>query len=599
MIEGQAQPSARMPAAEDRRGRRLLFALLTGATILGMIGLMVQALSAGGFGMLDLALVALFAVTLPWTVIGFWNAAIGFLLLRVADDPVAAVFPLAARVRGDEPVTASTAILLCVRNEAPERMIRNLQPLLAGLSAAGLGDRFHLYILSDTSEGPLAAREEARFAAFAAQWQGAIGITYRRRAVNTGYKAGNIRDFCARFGARHDFALVLDADSVMPADAVLRLVRIMQADPQLGILQALVAGLPTTSAFARIFQFGMRLGMASYTLGSAWWQGDCGPYWGHNALLRLRPFMQHCALPEHPGRGVLGGAVLSHDQIEAALMRRAGYGVRVLPEDGLGWEENPPTLLEFLRRDLRWCQGNMQYFAFLGLPGLAPVSRHQLAVAILMFLGSPAWICLLVLATLLVAASPEPAQWVHAGSGHAVFGLVLAMWFAPKFATVIDILCRPQARALFGGTPRFLASVAVETLFFILLCPIMWVSHTLFMAGLPFGRAIGWIGQTRDDHAVAVRRALRDLWPHTLIGVGSLAALAATHPGALVYAWVLAAGPALAVPLAVVTAHPRLGPALARAGLGRLPEETAPPAALRSLNLPAVEAAKRPRLRLA
>ena len=196
---------------------------------------------------------------------------------------------------------------------------------------------------------------------------------------------------------------MLDADSVMTADAVIRLTRIMQADPRLGILQSLVTGLPSTSAFARIFQFGMRLGMRSYTIGSAWWQGDCGPYWGHNAIIRLAPFMAHCQLPMLPGGRLTGGHVLSHDQVEAVLMRRAGFEVRVLPEEGASFEQNPPTLIEFIRRDLRWCQGNMQYWHFLLYRGLKPISRYQLAFAILMFIGSPAWIGLLVIGTLAVA----------------------------------------------------------------------------------------------------------------------------------------------------------------------------------------------------
>ena len=235
--------------------------------------------------------------------------------------------------------------------------------------AAGVGDRFHLYVLSDTGDPALAAAEEAQMRDFATEWRDRIAVVYRRRAANTGFKAGNIRDFCAHWGGDHDFALTLDADSFMTADAVLRLVRIMQSDPKLGIVQSLVVGLPSTSAFARLFQFGMRLGMRSYTIGSAWWQADCGPYWGHNALLRLAPFIAHCDLPDLPATGVLGGQILSHDQIEAVLMRRAGFEVRVLPVEHQSFEENPATLLEFIRRDLRWCQGNMQYWHLLGLPG--------------------------------------------------------------------------------------------------------------------------------------------------------------------------------------------------------------------------------------
>ena len=215
----------------------------------------------------------------------------------------------------------------------------------------------------------LPSEEEARFSELVARWRDRIAITYRRRTVNTGFKAGNIRDFCERWGSRHEFAVTLDADSFMTADAILRLVRIMQADPRLGILQGLVVGLPSTSAFARIFQFGMRLGMRSYTIGSAWWQADCGPYWGHNAVLRLEPFIAHCQLPVLSGDGEEERHILSHDQIEAALMRAPATTCACCREEDLGWEENPPTLIEFIRRDLRWCQGNMQYWRFLFAAG--------------------------------------------------------------------------------------------------------------------------------------------------------------------------------------------------------------------------------------
>src|SRR6202043_2935123 len=340
---------------------------------------------------------------------------------------IAAVMPMAVRIRGDEPVTASTAILLCIRNELPERMIRNVEPMLEGLDAAGCAERFHLYVLSDTSDARISAGEEASFAALTSRWRGRVAVTYRRRVVNAAYKAGNIREFCERWGRRHDFAVTLDADSFMTADAIVRLVRIMQANPRLGILQGLIVGLPSTSAFARVFQFGMRLGMRSYTIGSAWWQGDCGPYWGHNAVLRLEPFIAHCALPGLSRDGSDDRHILSHDQIEAVLMRAAGYEVRVLPQEDLGWEENPPTLIEFIRRDLRWCQGNMQYWRFLTLPGLRVVSRCNLAIAILMFIQSPAWIGIFVLGTLSAACADAPASFIRPDAGMALFVSVLAM----------------------------------------------------------------------------------------------------------------------------------------------------------------------------
>lgn len=578
-------------AGNDFFGRRVLFAVLFAVTMAGSLALAALALAPGGLGMTDVILLGLFAVTLPWMVAGFWNAVIGFLIMRFSADPAAAVMPMAGRIRGDEPVTVSTAILLCIRNELPERMIRNLEPMLAGLDVAGYGKRFHLYVLSDTSDADHAGNEEACFAALASRWRDRVGITYRRRAVNTGFKAGNIRDFCERWGSKYDFAVTLDADSFMTADAVLRLVRIMQADPGLGILQGLIVGLPSTSAFARVFQFGMRLGMRSYTIGSAWWQGDCGPYWGHNAVLRLEPFIAHCALPVLSEDGSEDRHILSHDQIEAVLMRAAGYAVRVLPQEDLGWEENPPTLLEFIRRDLRWCQGNMQYWRFLSLPGIRPVSRYQLVLAILMFIGSPAWIGLLVLGTLAAAFSDTPANFMRPDAGMALFVCVLVMWFSPKIATAVDILLRPELRRGFGGAGLFILNCVIETAYSILLCPILWFGHSIFLFGLLFGREIGWIGQTRDDHAVPFSLALHNLWPHTMLGSAMLGLLAMTQPSAIPYALFLAAGPALAVPFAMVTAWPRFGSFTARIGIGRLPEETMRPDVLLPLALPAIESA--------
>ena len=568
--------------------RRILFFALVGASMVGLVALLVLALAPGGFGLLDLVLVLLFAVTLPWTVVGFWNAVIGLAIMRFARDPVAAVMPAAAAVRGNEPITAATAILVCLRNEPPERILRHLTPLLHGLVARGAAARFHLYLLSDTTDAAIAAAEERCFDAFAGTWTQRIAVTYRRRPANTGFKAGNIRDFCEHWGAAHDFALVLDADSFMTADLVLRLVRIMQADNSLGILQSLVTGLPSASAFARLFQFGMRLGMRSYTIGSAWWQGDCGPYWGHNALIRIEPFMAYCRLPQLPAARLVGGHVLSHDQVEAVLMRRAGYQVRVLPEEGGSFEQNPPTLIEFIRRDLRWCQGNMQYWHFLFMPGLKPISRYQLAFALLMFLGSPAWIGLLLFGTAALALSGSPSLFIDRGAGTAVFVAALVMWFAPNIATALDVLSREELRRAFGGGPRFVAGFLLQTLFVLLLLPIMWFGHTVFLIRLLLGRRLGWSVQARDDHEVPLQLAARQLWPQTLLGAATLAVLAATAPVAIPYALFIAGGLALSIPFAVVSAAPAAGRALLRLRLCILPEETAPPAGLSELDLPAL-----------
>jgi membrane glycosyltransferase len=580
------------PAAGSLAGRRAIFGLLVTATIVGLLALALVAVPP--YSAAAVAFLLLFAVTLPWSVVGFWNATIGFLIMRLSRDPVIAVNPLVAHVRGDESITTSTAILMCIRNEQPHNVVRNLDPLLQGLVNAGVAQRFHVYVLSDTNDPEIAALEEASVDVMASKWRASVPITYRRRELNTAFKAGNIRDFCERWGDAHDFAISMDADSYLPADAVLRLVRIMQAQPKLGILQTLVIGLPSISPFARVFQFGMRLGMRSYTLGSAWWQGDCGPYWGHNAILRLKPFIANCHLPKLAVRGPLGGYVLSHDQVEAALMRRAGYEVRVLPEEGNSFEENPPTLLEFIRRDLRWCHGNMQYWQLLGMPGLKPVSRFQLVFAILMYLGSPAWMGMVAMGTIALALAGNPtapSAPVKLGPGTLLFIIMMSMIFAPKIASIIDILLRRSARRSFGGTVRFMGNVFSETLFTFLLTPITSLMHSVFLFRLfVLGRGGVWEAQHRDSHAVSWARAFSKLWPPTIAGYGAIGVIALMAPASLGYEFIAVAGLLLAVPVAVVSSSRAIGDVLARIGLGRIPEETNPPATLLPLRLPAVEA---------
>jgi membrane glycosyltransferase len=571
-MEGSLEAGLRRGSAGIAlRRRRIAFATVVVASSIALLVLMAATLFAADPDPIGVAMLLLFALNLPWTTIGFWNAVIGFSLMTFARDPAGGVAPHMRNVEGDGKIGSSTALLICIRNEDTARLSRNLTWMLEGLIATREARWFHLYILSDSNQPEIAAAEEAVSAAITDRFGSALDVTYRRREQSIGYKAGNIRDFCKRWGRLHQFAIVLDADSVMTPQAMLRLVRIMQVHPRLGILQTLVTGLPSASPFARIFQFGMRLGMRSHTLGAASWQGDCGPYWGHNAILRLAPFIEHCELPVLPGRPPLGGHVLSHDQLEAVLMRRAGYEVRVLPDEEGSWEENPPTLLEFIRRDLRWCQGNMQYFHFLTLPRLLPVSRCQLGLAIAMYLSSPAWLAFLLLG--LIRQLP-----FRIDLGVILFGVMLAMSLAPKLATLADVMARGPLRRAYGGTAWIVAGVFLEFVFSVLIAPISAVAVTLFMLGLPFGRRVGWTSQQRDAGGVTLPMAIRKLWPQTLFGILLMAWFWKAAPGVIWY-WVpIFAGLTGSIPVAMVTAHPLVGRVLATCGICRIPEESGLPA---------------------
>ena len=576
---------ARLLLAAPVTARRRGFLLAAASLIAALVTLMVATLCTGGYDAMDLLLTVLFALTLPWTVIGFLNASIGLLLMRATPSPETAVCPV-TMPPATAPIHSSTAIALCIRNEDVATVTGNLDRMLANLEAAGVANRFHAYVLSDTDDEATAALEATTFAARANRGAERIAVHYRRRAHNVGFKAGNIRDFLLRWGVHHEFMLVLDADSVMTAEAILRLVRIMQANPRLGILQNLTNALPPVSAFARVFQFGMRLGMRSYTIGGAWWQADCGPYWGHNAVLRIAPFIEHCELPHLAGSGALSGCILSHDQVEAVLMRRAGFEVRVLADATGSYEENPPSLVEFVRRDLRWCLGNMQYLHLLALPGLKTVSRIQLLLAIGMFAGSPAWMAFAAIGALRVGLATDPLSTFDPILGGVLFACVMAMVFAPKIATVADLLLHGHARRSFGGAGRIVLGTAGEVVFSTLLSPIMAIAHTRFIAGMPFGRRATWASQRRGTHRVGLREAVRRFWPQTLAGGVFLACIGGYAAAPLWSVLPMALGPLLVVPFAIVTASARGTRLFEATGLWRVPEEITPSTG-RAVALPA------------
>lgn len=567
--------------------RRVIFLALCVLTTLGTLGLGIAAVAPGGYDALDLGMIVLLAALLPWSAVGLSNSIVGFIVMRTSRDPLDVVFKAARAIDATKPLTSDTALLMCVRNEDVGRVERNVAELIAELEPTGELDRFAVHILSDTNDALVAREEEASLARLRGRFPSAR-IEYRRRQVNTGFKAGNVWDFFETRGDDYTFAITLDADSFMSGARILEMVRIAEANPRLGILQSMINALPTLSPFARIFQFGMRLGMLSWTIGSSWWQADCGPYWGHNAVIRIAAFKAHCRLDPLPGDPPFGGAILSHDQVEAAVMRRGGYEVRVIPEDGGSHEVNPPNLVEFTRRDLRWCQGNLQYLRLLMIPGLKPASRAQLLLAILMFVALPAWVILITLSGLRLMF--EGAAPFAAAPAVAVWGLVIFMTYSPRIATLIDVLLRPRVRARFGGGWRMLVSAAIETVFSMLLWPIMAYTHTVLMIMLFARRTIGWGGQARDEHATPWPVAWQVFKGQQIAGFVILAALFFMPLGGALMIFVVTAGLIFVVPFAVVTSYLSLGTWLARAQLNAIPEEIDPPEHLYPLGLSALEA---------
>jgi membrane glycosyltransferase len=558
--------------------RRALFAAFTALLLALLLTLAWRAMAPGGWTPWEVLAFLCLAGTAPWTALCAANAWTGFALLVGTPDPPAAVLPAAAAALPDAPPDAPpdallwpplrTAIAVCVRNEDMAAVLPPLGALLAGLPR----ERFALWILSDTREPAAIAAEDAAIAAFrAAHPAEAPRIRHRRRAVNTGFKAGNVMDFLDHHATGFDLMLCLDADSAMTPAAVRRLVGCMAADPKLAIVQQLIVGRPATAAFPRLFQFGMRAGMRSWATGQAWWQADEGPYWGHNAVIRIAPFRAHGRLAPLPD----GRAILSHDQVEAVRLHAAGWKVCCLPEEAGSMEGNPPALPEFLARDLRWAAGNMQYWALLRLPGMTAMGRWQLAQAILLFLGAPLWVGVLVFGALNAATGGAAAT-----PGAALLALMLACWgmlHAPKLLGYAEVLLKPALAARYGGRAAFLRGAAAELGFTTLLDPISTANKAGFLLALPFGgaRRAGWAPQNRADRGVGWRDAARLLGPHTLFGAAVFGTLVLTAPAAALWALPWAGGLLVAIPFCVATSSPRLSARLRRARVAATPEELA------------------------
>ncbi len=530
----------------------------------------------------EIAILILSLTALPWFAAGFWNALLGFWLLRSGKSGLDQSAPFCHTAHSLQPLRLRVAVIMTVRNEDAARVFARLGVIRNSLGAACEDDIFDYFVLSDTSDPSIASEEEAASISWAQNGQAAGRLFYRRRDGNEGFKAGNIRDFLERWGEQYDLMLPLDADSVMSGETIVKMVRIMQAYPKLGILQSLTVGTPAITAFARIFQFGMRHAMRSYTIGNAWWAGDCGPYWGHNALIRVKPFQESCKLPILSGKPPFGGPILSHDQLEAALMRRAGYEVRVLPFEVQSYEENPPTLLEFMKRDLRWSQGNLQYWRLIGWPGLTLVHRAQLALALLMYAGSAA--AALAVAIAIGSALMGGLEDADARAAALVFAAIYFMSLAPKLAALADIALTKNGAAPYGGWVRLFAGVLLEIPFTWFLSVIMTFRSTIFAWRSLFANSASWGRQERDAHSLSWIAAARYFWLETFAGLSLFGVSALFVPDSLPWAMAVIVPLALSVPFAVATSSKSVSMALARPLICGIPEEFTPVELLKQIS---------------
>ncbi len=580
----------RPPLLRLRRG--LFFGLVGGTTLVG-ISMMLDIVRAHGVNALEIVVLALFAVTFSWISLPFWNAVIGFALIVLGRDPLS--LGRAMPRNPNPPIASRTALVMPAHNEDPERIMSGLSAVLRSLSGTGYADQFDLHLLSDTTDPTLARAEEVAWTNVQQELGRSAGLYYRRRSANIGRKAGNIADFCERRGADYDFMVVLDADSVMSGSTLVELVRAMEANPRIGLIQTVPIPARRDTLFGRLVQFAASLYSPMLATGQTFWQTDVANYWGHNAIIRVGPFVEHCTLPVLPGKPPLGGPILSHDFVEAALMRRAGWGVYLLASIGGSYEEVPGNILDYAKRDRRWTQGSLQHLRLLRARGLHALSRLHFVLGALGYVASLLWLLMLLastayivlpsfgMATLLDGYSPLPdwsMPWAAASRIFPLLGVTIGMLFVPKLLGVI--LALVHQRRSFGGARHLLLSALLESLFAVVVAPVMMMYHSRFVLSVLGGRDIRWDPPVREARVVGWPEAWRKTAATTLFGLAWAGLTLYSSPTFFLWLTPIFTGLLLAAPLVQWTSSRTFGQWARRRGLFLVPSETAAPPELQT-----------------
>lgn len=530
------------------------------------------------------AFLALFIVLCTRNSMSFWTSCAGAYALSWRRFDAGLKWP---EDRDDTlRATASrTAIVMPICDEDVARVFAGVVAMHDAVRENGTADRFDFFILSDT-------RSDSCHHAEMEQWQrlraeGRTNIFYRRRTDNRGRKSGNIAEFCENWGALYDYMAVLDADSLMAGMTLVTLVRLMDHNPRVALIQVPPLLMGRTSLFARLQQFAASVYGPLFAAGFALIHGSDGNYWGHNAIIRVEPFMRHCGLPKLPGRPPLGGDILSHDFVEAALLRRAGWELHMVPQLGGSFEEPPPTLLDYLKRDRRWCQGNLQHVRLIFAQGFRMPSRMHLLSGAMAYLTAPLWVLMLAVA----AAGSQLKDKVESVSyigkypilawpiSHTVqFGVLvltmLGLLFGPKLLALAMLVRNHDACRAHGGGLKVTLSVMLESAFALLIAPVAMLSHCWFVASILGGRAMGWRSQKRGDYRPSTVAIVLTFAPHTVIAVGAAILLHQFLPESFWWFAPVLVGAALAIPLAYGTSSRRLGLWARRMGLLLVPSET-------------------------
>jgi membrane glycosyltransferase len=566
--------------------RRWLYLFLVLASTVAAVTHMAGVFQVDGFSVREITILVLFAILFAWISSSFWLTVFGA-FARFTRVELLPLKPAAG------PSAARTAILMPIHNEDVARVF-------AGVRAVqeSAGPDFDFFILSDSTNPANWVAEELAWQTLKLELGGEAPFYYRHRARNLGRKSGNIQDFCENWGQLYDYMVILDADSLMTGKALSHLVGLMDANPRAALIQAPAQLVGRNSLFARIQQYGSSVYGPLYTAGLAFLQGPDGNYWGHNAIIRVHAFMQCCGLPRLTGRPPFGGEIMSHDFVEAALLRRAGWEVWMAPDIGGSFEEPPPTLMDYLIRDRRWCQGNLQHLRVIFAQGLTLPSRMHLALGIMSYLSSPLWLLLLMVSGAeMMNYRPAPPVGLagdFASNFASDFGglqsslpyvspaaelgiLVLAtlvLLFGPKLLAVATVLEDAALTRAHGGTRALVMGLFWEALFSTLTAPIMMLQHSWYVFSLLMGMSTGWNSQTRADRALPLGLVARKFAPHTVIGAISAIALWQYAPDSFDWFVPLLAGLLLSIPLVVLGSSPLLGQVARQDHLFLIPSES-------------------------
>lgn len=542
---------------------------------------MYRVIDVGGVTALKWALLALFLLNFSWIALSFCSAVVGFVLLL--NKPPTPGLPTA--------LTQKTAVVMPIYNEAPSRVFAALQTIFEDVQATGLGESFDWFFLSDTTNPDVWIAEERAFIALRRRLGPQARVFYRRREKNTSRKAGNIEDFVCRWGGAYAHMVVLDADSLMTGPTIVKLAAAMESDPDSGIIQTLPLIINRNTLFARVQQFAARIYGPVIAMGLSAWMGRDGNYWGHNAIIRTEAFARHCGLPDLPGKPPFGGHILSHDFVEAALIRRAGYAVYMIPTLGGSYEESPPSLIDVSIRDRRWCQGNLQHSRVLFARGLHWASRQHFLTGIFGYLTSPLWLMQLLVGIIIViqASYLKPEYFTgdfalfptfprfDAERSLELFALTMSILLAPKFFGLLVAIYETETRRGSGGAIMLLISTLFEIVLSALLAPIMMLIQTGHVVHIVFGFDTGWDPQRRDDGSVPLVDIIRRHRWHMALGVLTLFAGLLISPSLVAWMSPTIAGLILAIPISWLTSQRWLGLAFRRAGVLTTPEETTTP----------------------